>query len=457
VEKLHNSTLDETAKKRNRLDVAYIRIDELTLDRRNPRSHTRRHIRQVKRSIESFGFNVPIVIDAKLKVICGHARVLAAKALGWIEVPTIKLEHLSESQAMAFMIADNRLNELSIWNDEFLAEQLKELSLQDLDFSLEATGFDMGEIDLRIQTSLTSSEANVDPGDEIPDSLKGPPVTRLGDLWLLLKHRILCASALERSSYSILMRGHLASAVFSDPPYNVPILGNVSGLGVHKHREFLMASGEMNSSEFETYLTAALTLLARNSIDGSIHFLCMDWRHLKEILAAGRTAYTELKNICVWVKHNAGMGSFYRSQHELVLVFKNGHAAHRNNIQLGQYGRSRTNVWNYQGINSFGRAGEEGNLLALHPTVKPIALVADAILDCTARGDVVLDGFLGSGTTALAATRTGRICYGLEIDPIYVDTTVRRLQKFSGATAFHATSGRSFNELEEEAGNQNVD
>ncbi len=438
TEKWCDSTINAKDKAARRLEVTYRRIDELKLDPKNPRDHTKRHIRQVGLSIESFGFNIPIVIDANDKVICRHARVLASKSIGWIEVPTIKLEHLNESQARAFMIADNRLNEVSTWNDELLAEQLKELSLQDLDFSLEATGFQMGEIDLRIQTSLTLSDSKEDSADDLRDALKGPPVSRLGDLWLLLKHRILCASALERSSYACLMQGRLASAVFGDPPYNVPIVGNVSGLGAHKHREFSMASGEMSSSEFETFLTSALTLLARNSVDGSIHYVCMDWRHVKEILTAGHVAYSELKNICVWVKNNAGMGSFYRSQHELILVFKNGRAPHRNSIQLGQYGRSRTNVWSYPSVNSFGRSSDEGNLLALHPTVKPVALVADAILDCTARGEIVLDGFLGSGTTALAAARTGRHCHGLEIDPRYVDTIVRRLQKFTGATAIHA-------------------
>jgi DNA modification methylase len=213
-----------------------------------------------------------------------------------------------------------------------------------------------------------------------------------------------------------------------------------------------MASGEMSPAEFTDFLSRVCSLLASHSVDGSIHFVCMDWRHLGELIAAGKQAYSELKNVCVWTKDNAGMGSLYRSQHELVFVFKHGKESHRNNVQLGQYGRYRSNVWHYPGVNSFSRSTEEGNLLALHPTVKPVALVADAIMDCSARGDVVLDAFLGSGTTIIAAERTGRVCCGIEIEPVYVDTIVRRWQAFTGQSATHALSGRTFTELEKEGG-----
>ncbi len=239
--------------------------------------------------------------------------------------------------------------------------------------------------------------------------------------------------------------------IFSDPPYNVRIDGHASGLGAIHHRPFPMASGEMNRTEFTAFLTQACRNLAAYSVDGSLHYVCMDWRHLDEMLAAGREAYHQLKNLCVWVKDNGGMGSLYRSQHELILVFKHGRNRHRNNVQLGQFGRNRSNVWNYPGANSFARNGEEGNLSALHPTVKPVAMVADAILDCTARGEIVLDAFLGSGTTMIAAERTGRRCYGLELDPVYVDTIVRRWQTLTGGSARHAASGRDFDDLAREA------
>jgi len=211
----------------------------------------------------------------------------------------------------------------------------------------------------------------------------------------------------------------------------------------------------MDSGEFTAFLREAFRNLATFSVEGSLHYICMDWRHVAELLAAGRQPYGELKNLCVWVKDNAGMGSFYRSQHELVFVFKHGRHGHRNNVQLGQFGRHRSNVWHYPGANSLSRRGEEGYLLALHPTVKPVAMIADAILDCSARGDIVLDGFLGSGTTVIAAERTGRRCFGIELDPAYVDTIVRRWQVLTGDNARHAVSGRSFDDLarETEAGN----
>jgi DNA modification methylase len=245
-----------------------------------------------------------------------------------------------------------------------------------------------------------------------------------------------------------------AVAVFTDPPYNVRIDGHASGLGAIHHREFAMASGEMDERAFTEFLARACTLLARYSCDGSIHYLCMDFSHMRELLDAAQPVYSELKNLCVWAKDSPGMGSFYRNQHELVFVFKNGRAPHRNNIQLGKHGRNRTTVWNYPCARSFSRASDEGNLLALHPTVKPVRLVADAILDSTARGDIVLDAFLGSGTTLIAAERVRRRCYALEIDPLYVDTAIRRWQAYTGEAATHAATGRSFDEISRTLGDQ---
>jgi DNA modification methylase len=435
-----------------RISVVYRRIAELKPDPKNPRAHSPKQIRQIARSIDTFSFNVPVLVDSHGKVIAGHGRLEAAKLLGWSEVPTICLEHLTEAQSRAFMIADNRLTENSVWDDRLLAEQLKELSLLDLDFSLEATGFEMGEIDLRIE-GLTADSEDGAAFEEAPSTLPaGPPVTRVGDLWLLGSHRVLCGNALDHSAFTALMQDDRAKMVFIDPPYNVPIEGNVSGLGAVHHREFMMASGEMNEAEFTSFLAGAFSLLIRYSADGSLHFVCMDWRHLVELLVAGKQVYGELKNLCVWAKDNAGMGSLYRSQHELVFVFKQRGQAHRNNVQLGQYGRNRSNLWLYPGANSFSRSSAEGNLLALHPTVKPVALVADAILDCTSRRDIVLDSFLGSGTTVIAAQRSGRRCYGLELDPLYVDTIVRRWQAFTHEDAHHESSGRSFKEIEGEVG-----
>jgi len=434
----------------NEITITYRSITELTLNPNNPRIHTPKQIHQLARSIATFGFTVPILVTGQDQVIAGHGRLLAAKELGIIHVPTICLEHLTERQIQAYVIADNKLAENATWNEKLLAEQFKALSLVKLDFSLEITGFDMGEIDLLIEGLSPLTDDDGDPADALPNDLSEHVVTHPGDLWILDNHRIYCGSALDAEAYAVLMNSKQASMIFTDPPYNVPIEGHASGLGSIHHKEFVMACGEMDPDTFTQFLTNALTNLAHHSAPGSLHYVCMDWRHIGELYAAGQTVYTELKNLCIWVKDNGGMGSLYRSQHELIFVFKNGTASHQNHVQLGQFGRYRSNVWNYPGVNSFGRTTEEGNLLALHPTIKPVALVADAILDCSSRGDIVLDAFLGSGSTVMAGERTGRICYGIEIDPVYVDTAIRRWQTYTGQTAVHSESGQTFNGLEAE-------
>lgn len=432
------------------LSITYRNLHDLKLDPKNPRLHTKKQVGQIARSIEAFGFVVPVLVGAKGNLLAGHGRVLAAQSLGITQVPTIVIENLSESQVRAFMIADNRLTENAAWDERLLAEQLKTLSELDLNFSVEITGFEMTEIDLLIEGLEPGHEGKQDPADAVPEICTSLQVSHSGDFWLLDRHRVICANALDESSYKIALQDRRAAMVFADPPYNVPIAGHAGGLGKIQHRNFKMATGEMSELQFRDFLSQTFVLLVRYSTKGSLNFICIDWRHLNELLAAGRHAYSELKNVCVWVKDNAGMGSLYRSQHELVFVFKSGKDAHRNNVQLGQYGRYRTNVWHYPGVNSFSRRTYEGNLLELHPTVKPVALVADAVLDCTVRNDIVLDPFLGSGTTVIAAERTGRICVGIEIDPIYVDTSIRRWQAFTGREAVNATRGKSFNELEGE-------
>jgi DNA modification methylase len=433
------------------MSIVYQAIEELKPDPANPRLHSTKQIHQIANSLAAFGFNVPVLVDADLKVIAGHGRLLACRELGIAEVPTLRLDHLTAAQARAFMIADNRLTEIANWDDQLLAEQLKDLSLLGLDFSIEVTGFEMGEIDLRIASLDDVPDRADDPADAVPELSTRPLLTKLGDLWLLGRHCVLCGNALDPAAFAALMGKERAAMVFTDPPYNVPIDGHASGLGAIHHRPFPMAAGEMDKAGFTAFLGQACRNLATFSVDGSLQYVCMDWRHLDELLTAGRNAYGELKNLCVWVKDNAGMGSLYRSQHELVFVFKQGRGSHRNNIELGKFGRNRSNVWRYPGVNSFARCGEEGNLLALHPTVKPVAMAADAMLDCSTRGEIVLDAFLGSGTTVIAAERTGRRCYGLELDPAYLDTIVRRWQMLTGGSARHAVSGRSFDDLADEA------
>lgn len=427
-----------------RIAIEYRGIDELKLNPKNPRRHSPPQVRQIANSIRTFGLVSAIVIDEDASVVIGNGRLMAARLLGLHELPTIQVRHLNATQLKALAIADNKLTENSTWDDRLLAEQLKELSVHELDLDIEVTGFDMGEIDLRIEGLAADTRAKPDPADELPAVTTDKVVSKAGDLWQLGTHRLLCGNALEAVSYRALMAHERASMVFTDPPYNVPIDGHASGLGTVQHREFAMAVGEMDEFEFQEFLRRVLANLVHYSADGSIHFVCMDWRHMSELLLAGRQAYSEFKNLCVWQKSNAGMGSLYRSQHELIFVFKNGRAPHRNNVRLGQYGRNRTNVWTYPNTSSFGRAGEEGYLAALHPTVKPVALVADAIFDCSVRGEIVLDPFLGSGTTLIAAERTGRRCFGVELDPLYSDTIVRRWQAYTNQQAIHAGTGRSF-------------
>ncbi|MGQ0586512.1 MAG: site-specific DNA-methyltransferase [Gammaproteobacteria bacterium] len=421
-------------------------ISTLQPDPKNTRVHSKAQIRQIAESIRIFGFLVPVLIDKNGRIIAGHGRVLAAQFLGQKEVPVICVDHLTPAQVRAFAIADNRLTENARWDEKLLAVQLKELSELNLDFSIEVTGFSMAEIDLRIESLNAPPEE--DPADLMP--APGLAVSKVGDGWLMGKHRAVCGNSLEERVYEALMGKKRAGVVFTDPPYNVPIDGHVGGKGKVKHREFAMAAGEMSVSEFVEFLRSVLKLLVRFSLDGSIHYVCMDWRHTHELTAAAKDAYTELKNICVWTKPTAGMGSLYRSQHEFVLVFKNGKASHRNNIELGRHGRNRSNVWPYAGVTPFGREVEEGNLLAMHPTVKPVRMIADALLDCSARGDIVLDPFLGSGSTLIAAERVGRICYGIELDPRYVDTAIRRWQKYTGLKAKHAVTGKTFDDVEAE-------
>jgi len=423
------------------MHVEYRPISDLKPSNRNARTHSRKQINQVARSIEEFGFTNPVLTDDTGRIIAGHCRLEAAKLLGLQEVPTLRLSHLNEAQIRAYMIADNKLAENAGWDKGILTIEFQELI--ELGFDLEFTGFSMAEIDLTL-AEIGESASSTDDAVAEPE-VGALPITNPGDLWQLGRHRLLHGNALDPRAYELLLQGEKATAVFADPPYNVRIDGHVSGLGKTRHREFAMASGEMSEAEFTGFLTDLFGNLVQNSKDGSIHFICMDWRHLRETLAAGNATYDELKNLCVWNKNNAGMGSLYRSKHELVLVFKHGQASHLNNVELGRHGRSRSNVWDYSGVNTF-RPGRDETLSA-HPTVKPVALVADAILDVTRRKDTILDPCGGSGTTLIAAERTGRDARLIEIDPRYCDAIVRRWQKATGKQAIHAESGRTFDDI----------
>jgi DNA modification methylase len=424
--------------------IGQVAVADLRGYQRTARVHSPKQVAQLAASIREFGFVNPIIADATGVVVAGHGRLAAAKHLGLSTVPVIRLEHLTPEQIRGFRIADNRLAELSDWDEELLALELKDLSELELAFDLEVVGFATAEIDELI--------AGLDMDDEVeepPPEPQARAVAQAGELWLLGPHRVLCADARDQGSYTALLGCEPAQLVVTDPPYNVRINGHVCGLGRTAHREFAMASGEMSRDEFTAFLRTVLGNMAAASADGAIHFVFMDWAHAHELLRAGHEIYTELKNICVWAKTNAGMGSFYRSQHELVFAWKHGTAPHINTFKLGETGRHRSNVWEDAGLNTFrrGRAEELGS----HPTVKPVALVMDAIKDCSRRGGSVLDAFGGSGTTLIAAHRTGRVARLLEIDPLYVDVIIRRWEALTGEQARHAASGQCFAERAEAA------
>lgn len=409
-----------------RADVELIAISDLKPWARNARTHSKKQVRQIAESIETFGFTNPVLIDERRTILAGHGRVEAARLLGRDEVPCLRLDDMSEDEKRAYVLADNKLALNAGWDEDLLAAELGALVSADLDFDVSITGFSIPEID-----GVLASVAPEEPGDPEDDLLPGEiaPRVRNGDVWQLGPHRLVCGDALEGAVVEELMAGDMARMVFSDPPYNVKIDGHVGNSGKIQHREFAMASGEMTVSEFTGFLERAFQNMADHSVDGSIHYLCMDWRHMSEMLAAGQGVYDELKNLIVWAKDNGGMGTFYRSRHELIFVFKKGKAAHINTFELGQHGRYRTNVWEYRGANSrhAGRMEE----LALHPTVKPVQMIADAIRDVSGRGEIVLDLFGGSGSTLIAAEKTRRRGYLCELDPIYCDRILARWEAYA--------------------------
>src|ERR1700724_3100008 len=416
---------------------------------RNARRHSKAQIKQIAASIERFGFSNPVLVADTGESVAGHGRVAAAKLLGIDTVPAVRLSHLSEVERRAYVIADNKLALNAGWDREMLAIEVQ--GLVDLDFEIELTGFSLAEVDIVLDEARESATDSADASieDNIPTYRhEKPAVTQPGDLWILGRHKLICGDARETAAYAALLGDEAVDLICTDPPYNVPIDGHVCGSGRIRHRNFAMGVGELNKDQFTRFLVDTLGLGAARCRDGAIAFVFMDWRHMGELLDAGEQVFSELKNLCVWNKTNGGMGAFYRSKHELVFVFKVGTAQHVNTFGLGETGRYRTNVWEYADVNSF----REGRLddLELHPTVKPVDLVVDAIKDCSRRGDIVLDPLGGSGTTLIAAQKSGRRARLIEYDPAYCDVILRRFEATTGDRDTLAENGRSFEDVAEQ-------
>lgn len=430
-----------------RLDrIEYVPIGDLCFYGRRLRKRKSGAEDALRNSIASFGIVLPILIDGNMTIIGGEGIVSAARELGYTEVPTVCIDHLDDAEVRMLRIALNKLAETSEWNRFELAAEFSELLSLETDIAYEVTGFDTVEIDNLVQPDPETVEEDADDVPVEPGA-PGSEVTRLGDVWELGEHRVLCGSSLEMDNLRLLMGDEQARMVLTDSPFNVKISGHVSGLGKAKHREFAQASGEMSEAEFIEFQTTSTRTLASCCIDGALLYLFIDWRHIWEMMSGIRAADLTMFNLAVWIKRSGGMGSFYRSQHELIFIAKKGKVPHRNNVQLGRFGRNRTNCWHHAGMNSFG--AERDALLAVHPTSKPVAMLSDAIRDATDRGEIVLDGFLGSGSTLIAAERTGRVCRGVELDPLYVDAIVQRWEKAAGGQAILQETGETFAEVAE--------
>lgn len=424
--------------------LEYLPIGSITSHHLNPRKHSKKQIKQIAASIRTFGFTVPVIVDTDNRLICGHGRVAACRLLGITEIPAIRAADLDEAKIRAYMIADNRLTEIAEWDSALLADNFRMLTDLELDFDLEITGFDYGQI----EQLMLNEDGSVSGEPPVPDMKDVPLIAKPGDVWLLGRHRLLCGDSLNPSSYEVLFRHkEKASVVFTDPPYNLPAR-DIGQICAAEHGNFAMGSGEMSRAEFTQFLATIFKNLKQWSKTASIHYICMDWRHSGEMLSAGTEVYEEFKNLCVWAKKTGGMGSFYRSQHELVFVFKSGRGKHQNHFQLGQNGRYRTNVWSYPSVmhldSSDGdKSGKEA--LDLHPTIKPVAMIEDTLIDCSRRNEIVMDVFIGSGSTLIAAEKTGRVCYGIELSPRYVDVAIKRWQDWTGEKAVCEKTSRRAN------------
>lgn len=423
------------------LKITNVPLSRIHSYAQNAKKHSDAQIQKIANSIKEFGFNNPILIDESGEIIAGHGRFSAATLMGLETVPVIVLSHLTDAQKKAYRIADNKISETGGgWNEELLIQELKDLELDD-NLDIQMTGFTTIEVDTMLNgktgKGVTEKEniAPFVPDDEI--------VSKVGDLWQIGKHRLLCGSSLEESNFYRLMDGKLADIISQDPPFNIPAK-TIGSSGKTKHNDFQMAAGEMTPAEFTQFLKDNFSLCSKYAKKTALSYQWMDYRHCREMLDAGETSFGRLVNICVWIKPTGGMGKLYRSQHEFCFVFSNGDNHYIDNVELGKHGRYRTNCWHYGSVGGFGVHKSD---LVLHPTVKPYEAIKDLLLDASPRNGIVLDSFIGSGTSFVAAEKAKRICYGIELEPKYCDTAIRRMQNLFGIDAIHVDSGRTYSEL----------
>lgn len=428
-----------------RLQIEYVPIDSLVVPANALREHKQYKLKKLGRSIKDFGFLIPLVCSADNVIATGSARLAAAKAIGLREVPIVRAHHLTNEQLRLLRIADNKLTEGSEWNIRALAIEFAEIAIAAPGLDQDSSAFSITERDIIFGRQRVADETDL---DDVVKQTENEPTARVGDIFNLGRHVVSCGDATSLNVIASVARDRRVRTVASDLPFNVKIAGNVSGMGANKHGEFAMASGEMSKAQFIEFLVRAIAATKGHLLDGALLYLFMDWRHIGQLIAAGEASDLDYLNLLIWAKTNAGMGSFYRSAYEMIGLFKHGDAPHTNNVQLGRDGRSRSNLVSYPGVNTFTKGRNKA--LSLHPTVKPVALMADLILDSSAPGELILDPFGGSGTTLIAAERTDRTAALVEIDPGYVDVIVRRFEDATGEQATLASTGQTFAELAEQ-------
>lgn len=415
----------------------------LVAARRNARTHSERQLDALAASLRQFGMIAPIIVDADNRIVAGHGRLEAATRLGLASVPVLRAAHLSEDQLRLYAIADNRIAEQADWDRDLLAVEFRELEVALPEISLSITGFELPEIEVMTSAIDRTSWSDLDQVAE--DGAGSTPACRPGDLWLFDdRHRLLCGDSTDAAVVSTLLDGDRVAVVATDPPYNLPASA-YSGNGRRKHDSFGMAAGELSREGFTDFLSRSVSGVLPHMVPGALAYIFMDWKHVREVSAAADANGLELLNICVWDKGKGGMGSFYRSAHELVFVFRNGDAGHNNRIELGKHGRDRTNLWRYEGLNRFGKGRDRA--FAMHATVKPVQMICDLLLDCTEKCEIVFDGFGGSGTTLIAAEKMERRARLIELDPAYCDTIIERYRSAFGAEAVHSELGMPFSEV----------